>query len=113
MFDAKGGPTERSSWLTIGKVYHVLEVHVASREINLRIMADNNRTPALRRWTEFEAVTARIPACWIVNFEPDSHLTLGPSAWMTDGFWVRYFDGEQEEQKIFEDVYRMIIAEEP
>jgi hypothetical protein len=108
-----GAPIERSPWLTVGDIYHVLEIVVSERGvIKFRLLGDDKRTPALHLSMQFELVSGFIPACWAVRFEADGSLKLAPNTWTERGFWERYFEGSARERQIFEDTYKAIIAEE-
>lgn len=111
-----GAKQRASAWLTIGATYHVLEILVdpnGNDDLTFRIMSDNNETPIIERASQFELVTNSIPRCWSVSFLPDSLLYFAPLEWMERGFWERYFDRNELEQRVFERNYREIIAEDP
>ena len=109
-----GAQIERSTWLTVGAVYHVLEIVVSEvGTIKFRLLGDDKWTPALHLSTQFELVSGLIPACWAVQFGLDGSLKLAPNMWMDRGFWERYFDGSTRERQIFEDTYKAILTEEP
>ena len=109
-----GAPAEKSPWLTVGHTYHVLEIHIdRGDKVKFRLIGDDKRTPAFHVFDQFDLLSHFVPTCWRARFQPGVYLSLGPGVWMEEGFWVRYFDGNYREQKIFEEVYRMILAEEP
>jgi hypothetical protein len=112
--DIHGGQVEESAWLTIGKIYHVLEIVVRDSDgVWFRIVTDDNGSPGLHRARQFERITGNIPSCWVVSYEPHSSLILSPETWLENLFWTRYFDGDQDAQKEFERVFQIIVAEDP
>jgi hypothetical protein len=109
-----GQQIEKSPWLSIGKVYLVLEVSVSERKhVKFRLMSDDNDTPALHEFSQFEPVSDAIPKCWVTLFEPGRYLCLTPSAFAQPGFWERYFDGEEAARQTFLEVCRALDAEDP
>jgi hypothetical protein len=110
--DATGMTTERSAWLTLGKIYHVLEIFINQHSIRFRLISDSG-TPALLHFSQFELISNFIPSCWVVNFRGERFLEIAPNAWAQDDFWNRYFDGEQNAREIFKKTYDSILIEEP
>ena len=109
-----GAPVEESSWLTVGRTYRVLEIGLdKGMKVKFRLVGDDKQTPACHDFDQFEAVSHYVPTCWGVEFRPGVFLLFGPKAWMEEGFWIRYFDGEYRERKIFDEIYKMIQEEEP
>lgn len=111
IFDSySGSALEKSPWLTVGTVYSVLSVFVAEEKpAEYRLLADDGFTPGMYRADQFELVSNVIPANWVVNFEAGLYFELAPRAWLKDGFWEEYFDGnpiaiesfESEKNEIF------------
>jgi hypothetical protein len=109
-----GSRLEKSSWLTVGKVYHVLEISIDQRgTIKFRLVGDDEKTPALHLWTQFSLASNVIPSCWIVDLRPEVLFSLRPRTWAGRGFWERYFDGDSLAREQFEEARRAIIAEDP
>jgi hypothetical protein len=111
-FNARGEPITSSSWLTNGFVYHVLEVVHDREGLKFRILGEERSTPALQRADQFEIVTDAIPACWVARFKANTYLQLSPREWSQENFWNRFFDGDQEARKVFEETYRAIVIED-
>jgi hypothetical protein len=63
--------------------------------------------------SQFELVTGSIPTCWAVTFKSNTFIKCAPTAWLQDGFWDRFFDRDRETMKLFADIYRKIVAEDP
>jgi hypothetical protein len=112
-FNARGEPIESSSWLINGSVYHVLEVLHDREGVKFRILGEERTTPALHRADQFEMVTDTIPSCWVVSFKSNTYLELSAVEWLRENFWTRFFDRDQEARKIFEEIYRAIVMEDP
>ncbi len=105
---------ESCPWLTIGRIYHVLEVSFEQKGVlKFRFLGDDKITPALHDAQQFELVSNKIPEEWCVKFVPDSFLELTPKAWAYDNFWEDYFNGEPEAERIFLEVTKKIVADEP
>jgi hypothetical protein len=116
LFDVAGTQKRVGNWLTIGATYHVLEIlgdPKGKDDLKFRIMSDNNQTPTIERASQFELITNSIPRCWSVSFLPDSLLYFAPFEWIERGFWERYFDKNELEQRVFERNYREIVEEDP
>lgn len=108
-----GETLESSSWLTIGKEYHVLSVNMEdSLPIKFQLISDDEETPAYHDANQFEIVTNAIPEGWIVDFVSKSHFRLSPKAWAQPGFWEAYFDGELEAIELFNAEKNIILSKD-
>jgi hypothetical protein len=93
---------DRSQWLSIGTLYHVLEIYLDSRgRLLLRLVGDDGLTPALHSTENFELVSPIIPANWALYFDSKGVFQIAPEAWIRPGFWEDYFDGKDEALEIF------------
>jgi hypothetical protein len=102
--DNLGKPLESDGWLTVGREYMVLCIYVdASRGVLLRLMGDDNFTPAMFPGEQFEVTEQTIPNNWIVKKENGGDFSFGPKAWSEAGFWERYFDREETAVAIFHE----------
>lgn len=99
--------------LTIGRIYHVLEVSYGPEFGLLFRFLGDHKIPALYDYKLFELVSNKIPEEWCVKFKTDSIFELTPKDWERDSFWEDYFNGEPEAVKIFLEVARKIVADEP
>jgi hypothetical protein len=110
LLNAHGEPVSTSGWLTVGKEYLVLEVAVDKQGgSKFRIISDDAGTPILAFASEFEAISDRIPKCWIATFGAD-WLLFSPAAFR-GGFWERYFDGDAAARNEFDEVVKLIEIE--
>jgi hypothetical protein len=103
-----------SSWLTVGTVYHVLEIiQDTERRWMLRLVGDNRNGPALFELDQFEIITSYIPRTWIIVWGKEDFFELSPRPWTRPGFWEQYYDGEPDAVKVFEEERKKIIEAEP
>ena len=109
LVDIKGRVQETSPWLTLGKVYHVLEIILgAVQKCHLRLIADGRNRTALFPMDDFEIVSPIVPTSWIVTWNKGA-LKFAPNAWTKAGFWERFYDGEPAEIQIFDEEVIKII----
>ena len=101
------------SWLRVEDHYDVLEVTFRKNESSdYRIFSQLEQSPILCEVDDFEVIESRIPSNWrIFSDECNGLFTLTPPAWNEMGFWVKYFDGEQEAEEIFDREFTIIINE--
>ncbi|MDB4941682.1 MAG: hypothetical protein JWP97_1216 [Labilithrix sp.] len=107
-----GQPVERSPWVKIDSVYHVLEIWMEPGRIRLRLVGEEP-TPALFQPEMFEVVSSVIPPTWVVTIPRGGGLSLAPEPWNATGFWERFFDAEPEAVAVFEDERAKIVAADP
>jgi|KBSSwiStaDraftv2_1062776.scaffolds.fasta_scaffold2194133_1 hypothetical protein len=107
-----GTPVESSSWLTLGRVYGVLEVVVDGERWLVRIVGDAPNGVALFRLDEFAILSAVVPGSWTVNWHNARLLILGPAAWQKPGFWERYLDQDPEAMRVFDEECRRVVNSE-
>ena len=110
LLDTSGKPQDKSAWLTIGKIYHVLSVELGSdQKWKLRLVGDGFNGVALFHLEEFEIVTSKIPNSWVMAWGKDGFFELTPETWREPGFWERYYNREPNTVRIFEDERRRTI----
>ncbi len=108
-----GEVLDSSSWLTVGKVYHVLSVNMEDGlPIKFQLVSDDEQIPAYHDANQFEIITNIIPKGWIADFVSKSHFRLSPKAWSQPGFWEAYFDGEPEAIELFNAEKNRIFGED-
>jgi hypothetical protein len=94
---ATGEELDKSSWLTVGREYVVLQiVALPGREVLLRLEGDKPGSPGLWESSLFETVDTGIPASWSAHVDEDGNLSIGPDAWRRQGFWDDFFDDDPE-----------------
>lgn len=96
------GPAETSTWLTVGRIYDVLEVYAyPGGQVELRIESDDQQTPALFDSSCFVTVDETMSKSWAARIGDSGALLLGPREWSLPGFWESFFDGSDEALKCF------------
>jgi len=114
LIDSRGARHQRSGWLTLGKIYHVLEVvHDVHGKWLFRLVGDDVNGVALFRSVQFEIVSARVADVWIVKWNDSGGFKLTTQAWSQPGFWERFYDRDPEAEKIFEEDKTKIIQADP
>lgn len=113
LLDSMGKPQEKSAWLTIGAIYHVLELFQGQNTWFLRLVGDGPNGLAIFRLDQFEIVTPNIPNSWIIAWDNDGSLHLRPKLWSQPGFMERYYDKEPDAIQIFEEERRKITEADP
>lgn len=109
-----GRSEESNSWLSIGKTYHVMCLSIEPGQVcKLRLIGDDNRTPALHDIRQFELISSFIPPSWVVNFLLNGYVEFGPAIWNEKGFWEQYFDDDSKAIQIFEEERKKIIDFDP
>jgi hypothetical protein len=114
LLDKSGREQTSSAWLTVGRVYVVLSLYVASDGNSVQIMGDQGPGPGIYRLDQFELVDGSIPAIWVASKMPRGNgLSLEPAAWAPVGFWDKYFDGDPEARAVFQQVLAKLTSDEP
>jgi hypothetical protein len=98
----KPAVAETSTWLTVGRIYDVLEVYAyPGGPVELRIESDDQKTPALFDSSCFVTVDETIAESWVASVGESGTFLLGPKEWSLPGFWESFFDGNDEALKSF------------
>jgi len=108
----RGEADERTSWLKVGSVYHVLMLLIEPGRTMLRLIGEEP-SPALFQPDLFEVVSSAIPSNWVVKSTKPGFLEFGPAAWSGTGFWTAYFDRKADAVALFEEEKRKIVAADP
>ena len=112
LLDSSGMRVERSGWVKLGGVYHVLGIWVEPGQTSLRLIGENP-TPALFQPEMFEVVRSTIPSSWVITSPQPGCIELGPASWGRPGFWEKYFDREPEAVACFEEERKKIVSFQP
>ncbi|WP_293653136.1 hypothetical protein [Thiolapillus sp.] len=108
-----GDVLDQNSWLTIGRIYHVLSIHMEfGGRLKFQLVGDDGLTPAFHDAGQFEVVSCLIPSTWCVSSVPGSHFELTPKAWLESGFWEEYFDGNVKAIALFQCEKEKMLEEE-
>jgi hypothetical protein len=112
--DSRDKPQDRSRWLTLGKLYNVLEVVLdGPNRWLLRLAGDGEDAVGLFQLDQFEIVSAKIPSTWIARWNDRGGFLLTTETWSQLGYWDRYYDRDPEARKAFEDERTRIVQEDP
>ena len=112
--DVTGEPQESSPWITLGKIYTVLELYLGSeeRKPQYRLISDDAGSPTLNYSNNFEVISGFIPSSWAVNSVSPDIFEISPSRWQESGYWEAYFDGEPWAETVFEEEVSKMFNEE-
>lgn len=102
----------KSSWLTIGKEYIVLEIEVRQNKTSYLIVSDSNQQPVLQNAIQFKIIGGKIPKNWQVASGEIELFTIGPKDWHKPGFWEDCHDHEPAALEIYKREARIIYEEE-
>ena len=112
LLDSTGHPEEKSHWLTLGKVYHVMTLTFGTqKKWLLRLIGDGRNGLALFPLEQFEIVSSNIPAAWVIRWEKGV-FELSPEPWNQPGFWERYYERDPDAIRVFEEESRRIIQQD-
>ena|SRR5438552_11279295 len=98
------GPGKKTEgWISIGEEYNVLAIYIdAEAGILLRLIADDNFTPALFPGDLFQVSSVAIPRNWIVIRDDKGTFRFSPKPWLEPGFWDKFFDRDPISIEVFE-----------
>jgi hypothetical protein len=95
---------DKDSWLTLNQEYQVLSVLMTPRgPAKFRVVADDGRTPILADSTLFAMSSQKLPQSWVFAVREGGVVALGPPQWLETGFWERYFDGDADAVRKFQE----------
>ena len=91
---------QRDSFLTIGKLYHVLEIYCLGEDVRYRVISDDASSdaytgaithPILVRAQDFEIVSNTLPGNWGVKVTNTNRHRFGPEKWINNDYWEHSF----------------------
>jgi hypothetical protein len=117
LLDADGREVEFSSWLTLGRVYHVMSIFTDKN--GRRSYGIINRHPE-GEWPQlgshqaecFEIVSDVVPSNWR-EWANGNASGVSPSAWQEPGFYEAFYDHDPATYPIFERERDIILREDP
>jgi hypothetical protein len=102
--ETTGAPLRKSPWLTVGALYNVLTISADPEgQVLFRLVGNDDAKPGLFSSKQFEIVDGSLPTCWRAKSKENGGVQLAPVAWLRDGFWERYFDGERTAIEEFQE----------
>ena len=117
LLDSDGRTVESSSWLKLGRVYHVMAWHVeADGQKFFKIISNEPKGewPQLGNYPVdcFEVVSAIIPSNW-QQWVYGGAYGQSPESWQAAGFYDAFFDHEPTAYEIFDRERVTIVREDP
>jgi hypothetical protein len=117
LLDAFGRMAEASNWLTLGRVYHVMGINIASDGKKFYQIVTHEKPgewPNVGYYDSrcFEVLTNFAPSNWRVSVNRDSIL-IGPEAWLGHAFLEAFHDHSPLTMRIFERECEIILQEDP
>jgi hypothetical protein len=117
LLGADGREVEFSSWLTLGRIYHVLSIF--SDKNGRRSYGIINHHPE-GEWPQlgshqaecFEIVSEVTPSNWR-EWTTENASGISPAAWQEPGFYEAFYDHDRATYPIFERERDIIFNEDP
>lgn len=117
LLDADGREVEFSSWLALGRVYHVMSIFTDKN--GKRSYGIINRHPD-GEWPQmgshqaecFEVVSEVVPSNWHTMVYQGT-TDISPAAWQAPGFYEGFSDHDPATYPIFERERNIILSEDP
>lgn len=105
----------KTSSVTIGKEYIVLEICSSMEKVFYRIIPDDGDfCPILEEAVSFEIIDSQPAKNWIIDYDKDSGcLSFAPAGWCKLGFWEDYSNFNKEAEQIFEAEKKIIFSQYP
>jgi hypothetical protein len=115
--NAFGQEVESSSWLTIGRVYHVLTITTTYREMWYGIVTSEkaDEWPLITNHEEkcFEIISTIVPSNWHIQIRNNGIISIAPKVWLESNFFKDFADHELSAYPIFEQEREIILKEDP
>lgn len=117
LLDANGQEVEFSSWLTLGRIYHVMYIFIDEHgRHNYGVVS---RHPE-GEWPQmvshqaecFEVASEVMPSNWR-KWEKGKISGISPAAWQAPGFDEAFYDHDPETYPIYERERDIILREDP
>lgn len=117
LLDSAGREIESSSWLTLGRVYHVMSIY--TDKDGTRSYGVINRHPD-GEWPQlgshqaecFKVVSEVVPSNWC-EWTRENATGVAPAAWLAPGFFEAFYDHDPATYLIFERERNIILKEDP
>lgn len=100
----KRGSVSATGWLPMDMELSVLAVMSDSASgTKYLLWSEQQNSPALFPANEFEIVDGSLPEAWRLSLDLNGYAYLAPFGWHASGFWERYYDGEPEAVRVFNE----------
>ena len=104
---------DSSPWITVEREYAVLGIlAVFGRPVELRLLTDDGWSLGLFRADCFLTVDSAIPPNWDALVREGGILELAPRAWLANGFWESYYDGDPAARELVDRELAIILGQE-
>ncbi len=117
LLNANGEEVEFSSWLTLGRIYHVMGIYIApdgKRSFRIINRHPEGEWPQLGIHQEecFEIVSEVVPSTWR-KWVNENASGVSPFAWQAPGFYEAFYDHDPATYPIFERERDIVLSEDP
>jgi hypothetical protein len=117
LLDSNGREVEFSSWLTLGRIYHVMAINVEAdgkRSFSIISRQPDGEWPQMGSHQSecFEIVSDVIPSNWR-EWAYENVRGTSPAAWQEPGFFEAFYDHDSATFPIFERERDIIVNEDP
>lgn len=103
-----------SPWVSVDRDYPVLAVGADfGGRVQLLLLADDGTSLGWFDSKCFLTVDTRLPPSWSARIGEGGGLELAPPAWLADGFWERYYDGEPNAVASVKQELAAILGDNP
>ncbi len=116
-FDHQRKEKTDSSWLSLGKVYYVMEVWYdigGYCDYSILTTLKDPGFASIRGFPaeSFEIVSEVIPSNWAIKLR-NGRISLAPKSWQEEGFYEKFYDADPSVYHIFERERDIIFQEDP
>jgi hypothetical protein len=116
LLDADGREVEFSSWLTLGRVYHVMSIFIdenGRRWYGIISSHPHGEWPQMGRHQAecFEVVSEVVPSNWR-EWRKGNVSGISPAAWQAPGFYEAFYDHDPAAYPIYERERDIILSED-
>lgn len=102
-----------SAWLKLDAHYDVIGVLTDPvGRVQLHILTDDDQSLAWFDSTHFRVIDGSLSRSWRARIHNDGALELAPSAWLDDGFWERYYDGDRSAIGAVQNQLKLMLGDE-
>lgn len=117
LLDSDGREVEFSSWLTLGRIYHVMAIHVepnGKRSFSIISRQPDGEWPQMGSHQAecFEVVSEVVPSNWR-EWVHENISGVSPAAWQAPSFYEAFYDHDPATYPIFERERDIILSEDP
>lgn len=117
LLNADGKKIESCNWLKVGRIYHVMAIHLDSngqRTYSIITQHREGEWPEMANHLEecFEVVSDVIPSNWS-QWTSENESGISPTAWQQNNFSDDFYDHDPAVYSVFEKERDIILSEDP